>query len=259
MNMIQKTIKNMVGRSNIFYLKSFFPNSSKKIMRKKRRIFYSSFIKKGDLCFDVGANIGNRIDPLLDIGAKVIAIEPQEDCYKFLELKYGKKIRIVKKGLGEKKEFKDFFISDLHSVSTFSTNWMEATVKSGRFKSNNWENKINVSLTTLDEIIKEFGLPIFIKIDVEGYELEVLKGLSHPVNFISFEYTVPEQFEKAIDCIEQMRKTNSDIECNYSVGESMIFKLNSWIDPTKMIDIINSDDFKITSFGDIYIRRKSFA
>ena len=35
----------------------------KEMLRSKNRIaFYSQFIKKGDLCFDIGANIGNRTD-----------------------------------------------------------------------------------------------------------------------------------------------------------------------------------------------------
>lgn len=58
---------------------------------KRRQLFYGAFVKKNDLCFDVGANMGNRITPMLNIGAKIIAIEPQEECCKYLRLKFGKK------------------------------------------------------------------------------------------------------------------------------------------------------------------------
>ena len=64
----------------------------------RRKLLYQSFVNKNDLCFDVGANMGNRISPLLQIGAKVVAVEPQQQCCRFLQLKFGKKITIVPRG-----------------------------------------------------------------------------------------------------------------------------------------------------------------
>ena len=255
--MIKKIIKKIIGNSNILYLKSIYYYPKEIELVKKRKEFYSSFLKKDDLFFDVGANIGNRIIPLLKLGVRVVAIEPQEDCYKFLEMRFGKKIKIVKKGLGDKKEFKEFFISDLHTLSSFSEDWIESMSNSGRFSRDNWKGKKLISITTLNDLIQEFGIPKFIKIDVEGYELEVLKGLSIPIDYISFEYAVPEQFIRAIECIQQVSNTNRAIECNYSVGESLILSLDTWVTPNKMIELIKTDEFKNTRFGDVYIRRIS--
>jgi hypothetical protein len=84
------------------------------------------------LCFDVGANIGNRITPLLHIGALVLAVEPQETCYKFLEYKFGNKIILVK-GLCEKVCTRKFHIANANTISSFSEEWINA-VKNGRFK-----------------------------------------------------------------------------------------------------------------------------
>ncbi len=193
----------------------------------RRKLFYSSFVKKNDLCFDVGANIGNRVSPLLELGAKVVAVEPQESCYKILKLKFGKKIEIVKNGLGESECIKDFHISNADVLSSFSEEWINS-VKDFRFKEYNWDKVIKVEMTTLDKLIEKYGLPIFIKIDVEGYELDVLKGLTKPIRMISFEFTVPEQINRIIECIEQIEKNDTNIECNYSIGESMIFALPSW-------------------------------
>ncbi len=170
-----------------------------------RSNFYASFVRAGDLCFDIGANVGNRVGPLLYVGARVVAVEPQPYCYTLLRKKYGRKIKLVTKGLGEKESVQDFYISSAHTISSFSKEFVDNMGK-GRFKNYTWEPPIKIKITTLDKIIKKYGLPVFIKIDVEGYELEVLKGLSSPIRMISFEYTVPEQTNKVIECIQQIEK-----------------------------------------------------
>jgi hypothetical protein len=108
-------------------------------------------------------------------------------------------------------------------------------------------------MTTLDALIRKYGVPHFIKIDVEGYELEVLKGLSSPVNYISFEYMVPECSQNAIDCIKQIMKIDGDRRFNYSVGESMELFFPKWLTAEKMIEHIYSKVFQDSGFGDIYV------
>jgi FkbM family methyltransferase len=217
-----------------------------------RKQFYAQFVQPGDLCFDVGANVGNRIDPILQIGAKVVAVEPQKQCYEILQRKFGDKIAIVKKGLSDEEGVKEFFISDESTISSFSKEWIDK-VKEGRFKYYSWNKTEKIEMTTLDRLIEQYGLPVFIKIDVEGYELEVLKGLSKKVKFISFEYTVPEQTNKAMACLEKLLLINPSLKCNYSVGESMQLENKEWMDGVKMLEHISSPAFTATEFGDIYV------
>jgi FkbM family methyltransferase len=261
-----KIVKSLLGYNLAFQIadwkKKWFPNKMQAEIKRneikqmaKRKRFYSHFIKENDLCFDVGANLGNRVAPLLDIGAKVVAVEPQEYCNRYLLYKFQKRIQIVTKGLGETEDVKDFHISKYDALSSFSDDWINS-VKNGRFKGNNWDMIIKMEMTTLDKLIAEFGLPAFIKIDVEGYELPVLKGLSRPVKMISFEFTIPEQTNTAIDCINHIEKTDDNIECNYSIGESMVFAMNTWITPIEMKKLIISDDFTNIGFGDIYVRNR---
>ncbi len=73
-------------------------------------------------------------------------------------------------------------------------------------------------MTTRDKLIEEYGIPSFIRSDVEGYELEVLKGLSVPINMISFEYTVPEQFDRINQCIQVVKMVSPDLLSNFSKG-----------------------------------------
>jgi len=225
---------------------------------QEREQFFSQFIQRGDLCFDVGANMGNRVQPMLKNGAKVVAVEPQESCYRALEKKFGSSISIVKKGMDEKKGVKDFYISDSSTISTFSEEWLEQ-VKNNRFKGQEWNKKIQVEMTTLDDLITEFGLPAFIKIDVEGFELKVIKGLSKPVKLVSFEYAVPEQKESLIQCVAHLQSLDNSYEFNFCVGEEMKFHMPQWLNGTEMQRLMADDKgvFILSGWGDIYARLKN--
>jgi FkbM family methyltransferase len=257
---MKSLIKSALGPERIAKLRKWFPSrvqqraETNEVARKVA--FYATFVKKGDICFDVGANVGNRIKPLLSIGAKVVAIEPQEKCFNYLKSKFGRQIRLVGKGLGAAPAVKDFHLSADTTISSFSDEWINAVKDTHRFQEKKWDQTVQVEMTTADELVATYGKPAFIKIDVEGYELEVLKGLSQPIPMISFEYTVPEQPQRAIQCIEQIEKHNNHIECNYSIGEDLVWAAAHWLTAADMKTLILSPAFNSTSFGDIYIRTK---
>jgi hypothetical protein len=106
-------------------------------------------------------------------------------------------------------------------------------------------------------LIKKFGVPHFIKIDVEGFELNVLKGLNHPVKYLSFEYTVPECKQQIYECISVLTSKSQDnsVEFNYSIGESMEWALARWLSTDEMVALVQSTEFDNTGFGDIYVRQ----
>lgn len=218
--------------------------------------FYSRIIGKDDLVFDVGANVGNRVNVFLAIGAKVVAVEPQKNCVEILEKKFGNKIKVVGMGLGATETEKDLFIADYSTISSMAEDWIES-VKESRFKQHTWEKKEKVRITTMDNLISQFGLPKFCKIDVEGYEVEVLKGLHQPISTISFEYTVPEQTGKLIECLQLCQKLSPDYVFNYSVGEGMVYQLSSFIPFGEFMTHVQSKAFIETGFGDIYVKKLS--
>jgi FkbM family methyltransferase len=253
---MKKLISKLIGETNVLYLKKLIPSKSEKIEFKKRKAFYATLINKGELVFDVGANFGNRVAPLLAVGARVVAVEPQNYCANYLQKKFGNKINLVRKGLSSKEEKREFYESNMHTVASFNEEWIK-NMKEGRFKETGveWKKVGEIEMTTLDKLIEKFGIPAFIKIDVEGFEIEVLNGLNKPVKMICFEYAVPDHIKAVKECFERIHQIyGNDMECNYSTGESATWKLNSWISYEKMREHIDTDAFLKTSFGDIYIR-----
>lgn len=260
---MKELIKKIAGQKGVMLYRKYNDN---KIVRKDKRLYkeyekenykarlkmYSSLIKPGELVFDVGANIGNRVAPLLKVGAEVVAVEPQEACYTTLRKKFKDKITIVTHGVDANPGFKKFYISSKSTpLSSFSEEWVDS-MKSNRFQSEKWDRVEEIEMTTLDLLIKKYGTPVFIKIDVEGYEAEVLKGLSKSVKYLSFEYTVPEYPDKAIECVNRLSEINDNVQFNYSVGESMVWALSKWLTAEEMKKHIESSEFLNTIFGDIY-------
>lgn len=255
--MIKEIYWTIVPERIRFFLGKYLISKEKKMQEQiefeKRKEFYANLIKKGDLYFDIGANIGNRIAPMLEIGAKIVAVEPQLLCVKRLKSLFGDNIIIEHKGLGAKEEVRDFYISNQSVLSTFSTEQIEKT-KNGRFSTSRWKKPISMPITTMDILIAKYGQPAFVKIDVEGFELEVLKGMSNPVKMLSLEYTVPEMSDQLLDCLNRLYQISDKYVFNYSVGESMEFALEKWLCYDLFLDCVKSKDFIKTSFGDIYAK-----
>lgn len=220
--------------------------------------FFRQFIKPNDLVFDVGANMGSRTKVFLYLNARVVAFEPQKTCSDYLKsvLKNEKDFRLVEMALGGEEGEGEMFISDVHAISTLSQHWTKVTKESGRFSSFEWSGKQHVGITTLDRAIREFGTPDFIKIDVEGYELEVLSGLTHPIRCISIEFAA-ETIEKTYKCIEYLSSL-SEVTFQYSTGESMKFDLPIWVPAQEMkrylAEISKQNEM---AWGDVYIKDSS--
>ena len=220
----------------------------------ERKKFYEQFIKPGDLVFDIGANVGNRTNVFLELGARVVAVEPQPYCIRQLEKRFGNRIKLEPVGLGSKIGKAEMSVADVANISSLSSKFIQQTSKT-RFASNKWDKKISIQIDTLDNLISKFGEPQFCKIDVEGYEPEVLKGLHQALPCFSFEYCVPEMAIEMIDSINLIHHLNPGQVYNYSTGESMNLALNNWVNYENIIQIVKTKEFTSTLFGDIYCKK----
>jgi FkbM family methyltransferase len=219
----------------------------------KRRDFYSNFVNANDLCFDIGANFGNRVKVLLKIGAKVVAVEPLSECVRVLTAVYGKRpdLVLINKAAGSTEGKSEIYIPDITVIASMSRGWIEAAKNSGRFASN-WEKRREVEVTTIDKLIEIYGVPDFIKIDVEGFEFEVVKGLTQPVKMLSLEYAA--EFTGSILSSIDHLISIGDFDFNYCEGEGMVFVLENWVGADVIKDIMNKQSG--LAWGDVYARRR---
>jgi len=216
--------------------------------------FYSQFVHRGDLCFDIGANVGHRTQVLLQLGASVVAVEPQQHCMARLRKKYGtdKRVILIQEAVGETVGQGEMMICDSHSLSSLSGAWVKSVRSSGRYAQCNWSQSLKVRITTLDALISKYGQPAFIKIDVEGYEWEVLKGLSQSVRALCFEFT-PEFIDSAAQCVRHISSLGP-ARFNYCLdAKPTTFCLPQWVNYDEMHNVLHSlGNGKQT--GDIYAR-----
>lgn len=217
-----------------------------------RAAFYAQFMSKNDLTFDVGANVGNRTAVFARLSRTVVAVEPQDRCLAVLRRQFGRNphVRLVGKAVGPQEGQGEILLCNANTMSSFSPAWVSAVRKSGRFPDLKWEHKRTVTVTTLDKLITEFGLPAFIKIDVEGYEYDVLQGLSQPVKVLSFEF-VPEYLQCCYRCVDHLLSLGT-VRFNYSMGESMQLALATWVDAAEIKHQLLQ--FTYPQWGDIYVR-----
>jgi hypothetical protein len=119
-----------------------------------------------------------------------------------------------------------------------------------------WKNKALIDIKTLDQIIALHGTPDFCKIDVEGFETEVLRGLSKVIPRLSFEFTSPEFIEEAIWCVNRLM-TIGFTQFNVSLKESLKFEFDEWVDARSMeLFLQENTRMKEKWYGDIYARSK---
>jgi FkbM family methyltransferase len=194
------------------------------------RRLYRQFVSPGDLCFDVGAHVGNRTGSLLAIGARVVAVEPQPLMANTLRRYYAKNPRfsLVEKAVAAQPGKAEILTSTrTPTVSTLSTGWTEQMKQTASFANVQWDAKDVVDVTTMDDLIKQFGTPVFCKLDIEGYEHDALKGLSHPMRTISFEY-LPGAKDRSQACLERLTELG-DYLFTLIKGEYPRFAIPNWI------------------------------
>jgi FkbM family methyltransferase len=225
------------------------------IEEQKRLKFYKNlFDESSGLVFDVGSNLGNRTKVFADLGYNVIAVEPQKKCVKYLNkiFKDLQNVEIINCALGSQNETRLFYESKSSLLSTLSKDFIQSTSSSGRFDKKEWINQYEVNVITLKDLIKRKGVPFFLKIDVEGYEYEVINTLDQPLKLISLEFT-PEMAAGIFSAINHILNLGP-CYFNISWGESMKLSHNDWFDFNHLERIINSLKYDKQLFGDIYIK-----
>ncbi len=221
--------------------------------RRLQRL-YAPFLGPGSLAFDLGAHVGNRVRCWRALGARVIAVEPQPDLLRVLRLLFGRDagVSIVPEAVGRESGRAILWASERHpTVTTLSADWVRQVGTGPSFRGVRWREAGEVSVTTLDTLIQRFGEPCFVKIDVEGYEPEVLAGLSRPIRALSFEYLSAAQ-DAALACVDRLEAL-APYRFNWSPGESHRLGSPRWLDPDEIRSLLAGMS-AVAGSGDVYAR-----
>ncbi|MFW5688698.1 MAG: FkbM family methyltransferase [Spirochaetota bacterium] len=221
----------------------------------RTRRFYRRFVAPGDLVFDVGSHVGNRVVSLRALGARVVAVEPQPLFARLLDRLFrdDPEVTVLAAACGRDERKEELRVSSEHpTLSTLSSEWVSSISDHYGELAIEWDERVPVTVTTLDRLIERYGVPSFIKIDVEGYEPEVLAGLGEPVAMISFEF-LPASIGPAIESLRLIAELG-EYRFRFSLVETMRFSNDDWLDADAMERRLREMPPGAPS-GDVYARR----
>jgi FkbM family methyltransferase len=215
---------------------------------------YRRFIRPGDLVFDVGAHVGDRVASFRRLGARVVALEPQPAPARVIRLMRGHDpmVTVLSLAAGAKAGRIRLKINARNpTVSTASEAFVRSAEGAPGWEGQVWDRELEVEVTTLDALIARYGEPAFVKIDVEGFEDQVLEGLTRPLRALSFEFTTIAR-EVAQRCLERLAALGP-YRFDLALGESQKLELGRWVEAEEMAFVIAALPHEANS-GDVYAR-----
>lgn len=251
--MIKRIIKLQLQKAGLYeYVKYSFPfqiweRIFKPLVQKRNKkeiTFYLSFLPQCNIIFDIGAYDGHKTAAFLTISKRIVSIEPDTFNYRALQIRFRnktKRVFIENKAISSECGEKQFYIN--HPGSAFNTlnkKWV-AVLENDNIEK--WDVKIKfaaqpvtVSVITLDTLVLKYGRPDFIKIDTEGHEEEVLKGLTQKIPFLSFECLLPDFRNELNNCLKEIDRIDDTALFNIAQDEKLLFsnfistaQLKNWI------------------------------
>lgn len=212
--------------------------------------------KRGDLIFDIGANVGDKTDVFLRVGARVVAVEPDKECQRILQERFlrfrlaAKPVTIVDKAVSASNGIEEMWVDGPASaLNTLSQKWVD-TLKGDKIRFENSSDVLEfgemrkVETTTLEQLIAFYGFPCFVKIDVEGFELRVLQGLRRCLPCLSFEVNLPEFRQEGRQCIQILGELAPQGQFNYTRDGKAGFALTNWLELSSFSQVLDRCDDK---------------
>jgi FkbM family methyltransferase len=227
-----------------------------KAIRQSQRMvkFYSSLLPRAATVFDAGANVGTMTRVFASLGCRVIAIEPNPDCARHIEITIpGAVVEVLQAAVSDRNGLAILRVSDRKDkVSSLSDEWREAVSKENPGYVGLWNRNLTVPAVTLDELIRRYGMPYYIKIDVEGHEEIALNGLSNCPPLLSFEFN--RTFLES--AVRALRNTIFERAAfNYTLIDPCEFELPGWVGRDELLDRIQRLPSNGPGLGDVFVRK----
>lgn len=217
-------------------------NSDAKKERNKDKVFYNDLFSleklSNLLIFDIGANRGTKVEIFKDFASKIVAFEPDDYAFKTLKYRFGndRVIELVKLAVADKEETLELnTFGQRNAYNTLSKKWTESIINNNK---DTLDQVKKVESTTLKNTISRYGKPDYIKIDVEGFEKEVLSTLDIPISLISFEVNLPEFKSETIEIINHLSAITKDT--HYFVRTTYGDDKIEWLDKEFVLKYLSS-------------------
>jgi FkbM family methyltransferase len=216
--------------------------------RQNELSFYRSLL--GDrpqemLVFDVGANRGQRTKVFLQLGARVVAVEPDSTNQAHLVSQFShpgrNPVTVVGKAVSDAANTATMWVHAPGSgLNSLSQKWVDMLGEDPtRFGEKlDFSGRQQVETVTLESLMAEFGVPDYIKIDVEGHEAPVLRGLKRPVALLSFEVNLPEFLAEGLECVEILGRLDGSGRFNWSRDCQGGFALPEWAGAVEFASVL---------------------
>lgn len=223
---------------------------------RREKQFYRRFVSPGDLVFDVGANIGLKSKAFLAIGARVIAVEPNEAAVdKIIAINRAnvRARRLIVEPVAVGRTHGELDLTIFERESAMASGFAPFVEYAHRTLGGQTRT-VRVQAVTLDELVRRHGTPLFVKVDLEGMDADALASLTTKPRFLSFEFNMaPELWTNTIRCIDEALRLGFR-EANFTEKIDPKFVLISWVPLSSASEALCDLFHGTSSWGDVLVR-----